>query len=283
MKRILLVVFVICMACQNRDAGEEKLEDMKIITAGGTITEVVFELGFGEKIIATDITSTYPSSMQQLPSIGYRNQIKAEGILALGPDIILAEEGYLSNDVVNQLKESGIAIKFFKKPVKVEETIDLIHDLADYLEVSEKGNELVNDLQDDLQLLEEKTSSEKNSKPKVAFLMARGEEMVFLAGEETFASSIIDLAGGQHAGEGFKDFIPLTPESLVRISPDYLLFFESGIQSLGGQQGLKKIRGIEQTPAFADGNIIAFDGHYLSGFGPRVGKAALELAEALGY
>lgn len=283
MKRLLLAVLVICMACQNRDAANEKLEDVKIITAGGTITEVVFELGFGERIIATDITSTYPSSMQQLPSIGYRNQIKAEGILALGPDIILAEEGYLSNDVVNQLKESGIAIKFFKKPVKVEETIDLIHDLADYLEVSEKGNELVNDLKDDLRLLEEKTSSKKNIKPKVAFLMARGEEMVFLAGEETFASSIIDLAGGQHAGEGFKDFIPLTPESLVGLSPDYLLFFESGIQSLGGKQGLKKIRGIEQTPAFVDGNIIAFDGHYLSGFGPRVGKAALELAEALGY
>ena len=64
----------------------------------------MYTLGLGDRIIATDRTSTYPEKMQSLPSIGYRNQIKAEGILSLAPDIILAEEDYLSDDVLDQLK-----------------------------------------------------------------------------------------------------------------------------------------------------------------------------------
>lgn len=71
------------------------------------------ELGFGDQIIATDITSTYPASMQQLPSIGYRNQIKAEGILAQAPDLVLIEEGYLNPDVVEQLKAAQVNIHIF--------------------------------------------------------------------------------------------------------------------------------------------------------------------------
>jgi iron complex transport system substrate-binding protein len=99
MIRIFLLVFLIVgtSACQKASENQTANE-FKIITAGGTISEIVYELGFGDHIIATDITSTYPSSLQSLPSIGYRNQIKAEGILALGPDLLLAEEGYLSEE-----------------------------------------------------------------------------------------------------------------------------------------------------------------------------------------
>ena len=82
-------------------------------------------------------------------------------------------------------------------------------------------------------------------------------------------------------GKGFKEFIPLTPEALVAMNPDFLLFFESGIQSIGGMDGVKNIRGIENTSAFSKNQIISMDGQYLSGFGPRVGKAALELAKAV--
>jgi iron complex transport system substrate-binding protein len=106
-------------------------------------------------------------------------------------------------------------------------------------------------------------------------------EMVFVAGEETFAESMGNMAGINYVGKGFKEFIPLTPEALVSMNPDFLLFFDSGIQSIGGIEAVKNIRGIENTTAFKQNQIISLDGQYLSGFGPRVGKAALELAKAV--
>jgi iron complex transport system substrate-binding protein len=255
-------------------------DKVKIITAGGTITEVVNALGFGDDIIATDITSTYPAAMQELPSIGYRNQIKAEGILALGPDLVLAEEGYMSEDVVNQLQAAGLQIQFFAKPKDIAGTYKIVTEIADFLQVSESGKTINASIEADMKALENYLQIHSTN-PSMAFVMARGQEMVFLAGEETFAESMINMAGINHVGIGFKDFIPLTPEALVSMNPDYLLFFDSGIQSIGGMDGVKNIRGIENTVAFKQNQILSLDGQYLSGFGPRVGKAALELAKAV--
>lgn len=255
-------------------------DSRKIITAGGTVTEIVYELGFGDQIIATDITSTYPASMKDLPSIGYRNQIKAEGILALGPEILLAEEGYISPEVLSQLEGTGLKIKFFDKPTTLAGSIQTIQDVSEFLEVKEKGQKLVEQVNQDVAKLNAYLG-EHTDRPSMAFVMARGQEMVFLAGEETFAANLMEMSGIRSTGVGFKEFIPLTPEALVSMNPDYLLFFESGMRSIGGQEGLKNIRGIESTTAYSKGQILAYDGLYLSGFGPRIGKAALELAQAV--
>ena len=275
------LLFLIILSCQSNQVKEEKEADSKtFITAGGTITEIVYELGFGDRIIATDITSTYPESMQDLPSIGYRNQIKAEGILALGADAVLAERGYLDQDVIQQLESTQIEVHQFEKPMTVEETYQLIDDLSEFLKAPEQGDVLKKKLEADILALEEYKSAHPNQE-RIAFVMARGAETVFLAGEETFAEELFESAGLENTADGFTDFIPLTPEALIEMNPEYLLLFESGLSSLGGEEGARKINGLDQTDAFKAGNIIAMDGHYISGFGPRLGQAALELAKAV--
>jgi iron complex transport system substrate-binding protein len=270
------------IGCQQPKEKAESSQEAprRLITAGGTITEIVHELGFGDEIIATDITSTYPASMQELPSIGYRNQIKAEGILSLGANVVLAEADYLNSEVIEQLKSAQVEVQLFDKPMKVEETYQLIDDLSGYLEVPDKGKQLKEEMQQDIQELE----SYKDANPKkakIAFVMARGPETVFIAGEETFAEELFELAGLENTAQGFKDFVPLSPEALVSMNPEYLLLFESGLATLGGKDGVSNINGITETVAYKEGNIIAMDGHYISGFGPRVGEAALELAKAI--
>jgi iron complex transport system substrate-binding protein len=275
---LLLWLFQACKAPSQEQTSFNK--GKSLITAGGTITEIVYELGFGDQIVGTDITSTYPERMQQLPSIGYRNQIKSEGILSMGGDMVLAEEGYLNQEVVDQLKLSSIEVKLFKKPRKVEETYSLIQELAEYLGVADKGQALKEEVEKDIEVLKTYLQGKQNS-PKMAFIMARGSDTVFLAGQDTFADALFELVGADHVSQGFKDFIPLTPEALISMNPEYLLLFESSLVSMGGRQGLASIRGIDQTKAFQEQQILAMDGLYLSGFGPRVGKAALELAKAI--
>lgn len=281
MKLYVSLIFLILLSCQSKQVEEEKETDSKtFITAGGTITEIVYELGFGDQIIATDITSTYPESMQQLPSIGYRNQIKAEGILALGANAVLVEQDYLDQDVIRQLESTQIEVHQFEKPMTVEESYQLIDDLSEFLKAPEQGEALKKKLEADILALEEYKASHP-SLERIAFVMARGAETVFLAGEETFAEELFKLAGLENTAEGFKDFIPLTPEALIKMNPEYLLFFESGLSSLGGEEGARKINGLDQTNAFKEGNIISMDGHYISSFGPRIGQAALDLAKAV--
>lgn len=241
-KSLLLPLLVIALLLSNHVQAFQS-NDTSMITAGGTITEIVYELGFGSAIIATVITSTYPASMQQLPSIGYRNQIKAEGILALGPDLLLIETGYLNPDVVAQLKSAGLEIHQFDKPTDVSGTYRIIRELANFLKVPEKGKALTKQLDKDIEALDAYTAG-LSKKPKMAFVMARGLENVFVAGEDTFAESLLKMAAIESVGKGFNDFIPLTPEALVSMNPEYLLFFESSLRSLGGKEAVKNIRGV---------------------------------------
>ncbi|WP_192347162.1 hemin ABC transporter substrate-binding protein [Algoriphagus sp. Y33] len=277
---LILVVTAIFAACSPSSKQEDTTEQRKIITAGGTVTEVVAALGHGNEIIATDLTSTFPESMKDLPSIGYRNQIKAEGILALGPDLVLLEEGYLNPDVVTQLRAAKVAIEVFVKPSTVEGSKKLISEIATFFDEEEKGKEINSAIDADIAQLKTYLDTQE-SKPNAVFLMARGPETVFIAGDKTFTTEMFELAKIERAATGFDEFVPMTPESLVSMNPEYLVFFESGIQSVGGKDGLMAIQGIDQTTAFKEGHIIALDGQYLSGFGPRVGKAALDLAKAV--
>ncbi|GAA0877808.1 hemin ABC transporter substrate-binding protein [Algoriphagus jejuensis] len=281
-KKLLFGILLLASACKAPESTESKSNDQakKIITAGGTISEIVHTLGFGDQIIATDITSTYPESMKSLQSIGYRNQIKAEGILALGPDLVLIEEGYLNPDVLDQLVAAQVNVQVFPKPQTVEGTKKLVSEMALFFDAKAKGEEINAAIDADLAELDSYLRSQEQT-PKAIFIMARGPETVFIAGDKTFAKEMFNLAKIDCPATGFDEFAPLTPESLVSMNPDYLVFFDSGIQSVGGKEGLVKIQGIEQTTAFTENQIVALDGHYLSGFGPRVGKAALDLAKAV--
>lgn len=284
MRKLLasLTILLAAFACGSPEKSVESTETSlpKIITAGGTISEIVVGLGLGDQIIATDRTSTFPVSLQSLPSIGYRNQIKAEGILSLGPDMILVEEGYLNEEVIAQIQSiSTIKLEVFPKTQSKEETIALIQQIAAFFELDQKGQEMITELEEDLQSLNDFLStSEANG--KAAFVMARGPESLFIAGDGSFSETMFSIAGLEQVETNFEDFIPLTPEALISLNPDYLILFESGLESLGGKSGLTKIPGITETTAFQKDQILAMDGLYLSGFGPRMGKAALELAKA---
>lgn len=279
--KYLFLLSLLWSSCQQpREQDNTADEAKRYITAGGTITEIVAGLGFDEQIIATDITSTYPAAMQDLPSIGYRNQIKAEGILSIGADAVLAEKDYLNPEVVEQLKSAQVEVRIFEKPMRVEETYQLIEALSRYLSAPEAGERMKKELERDIEELGAYKAKHTDG-AKIAFVMTRGPETVFLAGEETFADALFELAGMENTARGFDDFIPLSPEALINMNPEYLLLFESGLATLGGIEGVGNIKGIKETAAYQKGNIIAMDGNYISGFGPRVGEAALELAKAV--
>lgn len=114
-------IFGACTTGSGKDSQEQTtLSDQKIITLGGTVSEIVYALGMAEQIVATDRTSVYPESLQQLPSVGYRTSIKAEGVLATGAELILAEADYLNADVATQLQAAGVGFHAIKMTLRLK-------------------------------------------------------------------------------------------------------------------------------------------------------------------
>ncbi len=92
---------------------------------------------------------------------------------------------------------------------------------------------------------------------------------------------MISLSGADNAVNGFPDFKPLTPEALLEANPDVILMFESGVESLEGENGIWSIPGMADTKAGKTKQLVVMDGLYVSRFGPRLGQAVTELNKKL--
>ena len=61
-----------------------------MVTLGGSVTEIVYGLGQGARLVGDDQSSLYPPEARRLPSVGYYRAVPVEGVLSLKPDLVLA-------------------------------------------------------------------------------------------------------------------------------------------------------------------------------------------------
>lgn len=248
----------------------------RIVSLNGTVSEIVCDLGRQAQLVGVDVTSTYPAALAKLPKVGHTRIISAEGVLAQNPTLVVGTTESIKPDVAAQLASAGVRVELFKQVYSVEGTKQLIRQVAAAFGASAQVPALLQKLAAQL------TQVRKPAKaPKVLFIYARGTGTLLVAGTDTQAARIIELAGGQNAATGFADFKPLTAEAVVAANPDVLLLFDSGLSSLGGQAGLLQVPGVAQTTAGRTGRVVEMDGQLLTGFGPRLGLAAAELAKQL--
>lgn len=277
----LFLIVTAMMSCNSKKEQESTPVETtqvkeRIISLNGAITETLVALGEKENIIAVDVTSTYPEDIKTTAQdLGHTSKISIESIMALKPTIIYATEKDLNDDFKSQLEKTKIRLEVIKQEFSLEGTKTLIKTVAQSLN-KENYQPLLDKIDQDLQDL-----PSFENKPKVLFIYARGAATLLVAGDKTPVNSIVNIAGGQNAVTEFEDFKPLTPESLLNSNPDYILMFTTGLQSMGGIDGVLKIDGINKTNAGKNKKVIAMDGLLLSGFGPRVGQAAKELNQLL--
>lgn len=251
----------------------------RIITAGSAITEVVCALGDGDKIIASDKTSLYPAHIQQLPSIGYRGSIQAEGIISLKPTLVIAEKGYVEDQVLQQLQATGIKLLIIDRKLTIASTKEWIAQVALTLGRVAEGKKIVQKIDTDLADAR-KLLQKAKSTPRVVCVYNRGAANISAAGKETFAN-ILEYAGATNALSIVDGYKPINTEALIAANPDAYVLLESGLQSIGGVEGFLKVPGVAQTNGGRQHHIYAIDGLMLTNFGPRVGEAIKALIHVL--
>lgn len=247
----------------------------RIITAGSSSSEIVCALGFCDKIVATDRTSLYPEKLQALPSIGYRSGVNAEGIVSLTPDLVIIEKGYVKEDVIAQIQSTGIKVVAVDHEATFESTKIRIRSIAEAVNKKTEGEALITKIEQQLTEVAKKVTNNP-SRPTVLCVYARGAGSMQVAGKNT-SFGLLPLAGTVNAVPDIDGYKPLNAESLIQANPDYILFFTSGLESIGGIEGALKITGVEQTTAGKKKQMIHMDGILLTNWGPRVAQAAEEL------
>lgn len=246
----------------------------RIVSLNGAVTETLAALDVAGNIVGRDVTSTFPADLKAT-DLGHVRSITAESILALQPSVVFGTTKDVNPNLNEQLKKANIPLVLIDQEYSIDGSKKLITEVATKLK-KDNYQPLVDNITNKMAGV--KTFDKK---PKVLFIYARGAGNLMVAGSGTPLHSMIELAGAENAAAALTDFKPLTPEALLTTNPDVILMFDKGLQSLGGVDGLLKIEGIATTNAGKNKKVVTMDGQYLSGFGPRVGDAVVELHNKL--
>ncbi len=251
----------------------------KIITIGGSITETVYALGFGDNVIATDQSSTFPPRVFSLPRVPYVRNLSSEGILSLGSTLIFSSDEANPKSAIEQIRDAGTPVLLVEDKESLQGVIDKIEKIAKALGAENRAENII---QDNKAYYNRADSlvQHLNEKPKVLFILAvRGTSSFMVAGDNTGAQKMIELAGGINAFKSFEGYKNVSNESIMAENPDYILVMETRSSEI--TNGLNTTPGINSINAVENNKIISMDGNYLLGFGPRFGNAILDLIQFL--
>lgn len=252
----------------------------RVVSVGGSLTEIVYALGSERRLVAVDSTSSYPPAADALPDVGYMRQLAAEPILALAPDLLLMVEDAGPPAVIDQLRAAGMRIETVPDTPSLDGVRQKVTRVAAALDVPDRGAALLAEIEAAQRSVGKRLTA-IGERPRVLFLLSVGNGAPLAAGRDTSAAGIVALAGGTNALDGFTGYKPLSPEAAVAAQPDAILVTESTLDRLGGHAAVLARPELAATPAAAAGRLIAMDGLLLLGFGPRTPQAVAQLAEAL--
>lgn len=268
---------------KDKDGKEVTVTDTsRIVPLNGDIAEIVWALGLGGNVVATDTSATFPPEARALAKIGYQRQLAAEGILALNPTVVIGDEAAGPPATLEQLRGAGVPVVIVPDPPTLDTPAMKIRAVGAALGVPDRAEELAVRTQrgiDDARAL----AARATGKPKVMFLYVRGAGTQNIGGKGTSADVLIGAAGGADAGAdaGISGYKPLTAEALAAAQPDVILLLSAVLDSIGGVEGLLAIPGVAQTPAGQQRRVLAYDDLFLLGMGPRTGQALRELTLGL--
>jgi len=255
----------------------------RIIALNGNITEVVFALGLGDRVVGRDISTTFDEA-DDLPLVTRAHDVTAESVLSLRPTVVLADTNSGPPEALDHIRNVGVPVVVLETPERVDDVAGRIRTISTVLGVPALGGRVADETEDEIDRVRDEVAA-TGEVPTVAFLYMRGQAGVYLlGGPGSGADSMIQAVGADDAGTRIgleRAFTPITSEALVRAAPQVILMTTTGLESVGGVDGLIEIPGIAQTPAGNERRVVTIEDGLLYSFGTRTPEALAQLAEGL--
>ncbi|MBS7540980.1 heme/hemin ABC transporter substrate-binding protein [Ancylobacter lacus] len=264
--------------CAAGEAGEALPEAVRarVVSIGGATTEILYALGLEERVVAVDVSSTYPpAALATRPNVGYIRALSAEGVLSVGPTLILAQQGAGPPDVVAVLKGASVPFETLPEARTPEAVLANIRRVAALMGVPARGEEVAGAVGRDfaaLAALRERIVTPR----RAAFILSATGAAPVVGGAGSSADALFHLAGIVNAMSGLTGYKPAVDEALMAAAPDALILMADRGHGLT-DAALAALPGFAGTPAVKEGRIFRVDGGYALNFGPRTPQAARDL------
>jgi iron complex transport system substrate-binding protein len=255
-------------------------EPTRILSLGGAVTEILYELGADDRIVAVDTTSQFPpEALKRHKSVGYLRALSTEGVLSIAPDVIIASDKAGPPEVVRALKASGIDYFEVNDEPTADALVGRVRAIAGKVGSGAQGDALVKRIDKGFADLAS-ARARLARKPSVLFILAVQGGRVTVGGSDTVADAMLKLAGATNAAANLTGFKPVSEEAIMAMDPEAILVMNR-TAGHSAAVAVLALPGVAATRAGRDQRVFEMDGLYIVGFGPRAPDAAADLMKLL--
>lgn len=273
----IFLMAILLAGCNNQPANNSN-SHVRIVSLSKHLTEMLFALGEGSHIVATDLTSSFPDSAKLLKKVGYHRSLNAEGIAAMKPDLVIHSNDIGPVTIYDQIKKLGLNTKVFGAASTIDSCKLLLSSLGNYFNRKKQADSLIQQLDSDLATAASMRSKFRDSPTVMVIHFGQVINNYFvMTGRKGAADQMIQLAGGKIALYDGKGARQLSGEAVAAANPDIIIATDLGFDKMGSVEAFKTIPGVALTKAAKTNKIFRFEEHDLVYFGPRSGKSIQKL------
>ena len=244
-------------------------QPQRVVSLSPAVTEILFALGAGERLVGRTDFCTYPPQAADIPSIGGISNLNIEKILSLNPDLVISGS-MVGKKVTDQMDAMGTPMVCVIEKPRFEALYDNIAAIGRLVGKEHEADSLNTLLRDRVSQL-----STLNSQLSTCYyVVGFGAGGNFTAGGNTFINDIIRMAGGRNIAEDI-DGWSYSLEALVKADPDYIIVRREDSAAFCGMKPYNTLRAVR------NGHVIGIESGTLDLQVPRNIDAILYLRQRM--
>ena len=254
-------------------------ETGSIICMAPNLTEIVFALGLGDRVVGVSLESNYPPAANKIPKVGTFWQPDIESVIAARPDLVITLGFKQQRSIADRLERIGyncLTLGIEKAP----DLYEAIEEIGAATGSRPQADALVANIRTKLERLSEITN--KGEQVRVLWVVQR--EPLRVAGRETFINEMIEMAGGRNAiGPTFHQYPPVGAEQVIACSPEVIIepaMVQTGLRTQR-DTALEYWGRFANLPAVAGKRVYVIPGDLVSRLGPRLYEAVETIARCI--
>jgi iron complex transport system substrate-binding protein len=245
----------------------------RVVSLAPSVTETVFALGLGHKLVAVTNHCDYPAAAQKLPKTGGFTTPSLEAVLAARPDHVLGVSTATDPVKAREMRRLGLPVTLFSVG-SVNDIFNSIKGIARLLGKPAAGEDLVQKIFLQIDGVKKRVAGRR---PR-STLVAVGLRPLVAVGGRNFIDELITLAGGKNiAGGAAQPWLNLPYEYVVAKAPEVII--EAGAESPGASS--KNWADLNSIPAVRERRVYAYRSDKMLRPGPRIGEGVEEIARLL--
>ena len=195
----------------------------RIVSTSPSITETLFALGLGDRVVGVSTYCRFPAEAARLPKVGTFLKPDAELIAGLRPDLVIVHEK--ADGIDRRLASLRIPFVIVERGAMAS-VFASIRQIAAAADVPSRGDALIADIERSLNAVRARATAA--SRPRVLFIIGRRPGMLadlVAVGPNTYLTELIDVAGGINVLNivGQPDYPRISMETVLRLDPDVIV------------------------------------------------------------